>query len=71
MALLGVALVFAGLGLLLGIPDGLLVIILLAAWRGLALYNAHLLRGRLMRGDVWPAAAPELVLATLVALGGR
>jgi hypothetical protein len=69
MAMLGVALAFGGLGLLLGTPVELAVIGLLAVWRGLALYNARLLHGRLRRSDVWPATAPDLALATLIALG--
>lgn len=71
MAVLAVALILGGLGLLLGAPAGFAVIALLVGWRGLALYNARLLRGRLRRRDLWPAAAPELVLACLVALGSR
>src|SRR5689334_20649071 len=57
MAVLGVALVFGGLGLLMGTPAGIAVIVLLVAWRALALYNARLLRGRTVRRDIWPAAA--------------
>lgn len=69
MAALAVALILGGLGLLLGAPAGFAVIALLVAWRGLALYNARLLHGRLRAGDLWPAAAPDLVLACLIALG--
>ncbi len=71
MALLGVALVFGGLGLLLGTPAGAAIIGLLAAWRLLALYNSRLLRGRIRRRDIWPAAAPELALSALILLGAR
>ncbi|HZU76971.1 MAG TPA: hypothetical protein VFA70_09425 [Dehalococcoidia bacterium] len=70
-ALLGVLLILSGLGLLLGSPIGVLVILLLAVWRALALYNAHLRYGRLRRRDVWPAAVPDLALAALVALGSH
>ncbi len=70
-ALMGLLLIFAGLGLLLGSPIALAVILLLAVWRGLALYNARLRNGRIRRRDVWPGAVPELTLALLVALGSR
>jgi hypothetical protein len=71
MAALGVALMLGGLGLLLGAPAGIAVIAVLIAWRGLAIYNARMLRGRITRRDVWPSSAPELALACLVALGSR
>lgn len=71
MAMLGVALVFGGLGLLLGTPAGAVVITLLLIWRLLAVYNARLLRGRITRRDIWPAAAPELALGVMIALGAR
>ncbi|HLZ72912.1 MAG TPA: hypothetical protein VKV26_23660 [Dehalococcoidia bacterium] len=67
-ALLGVALVFCGLELLLGTPAGLLVIPVLAARRALALYNAWLLRGRWRRADLWPAAG-DLALGALAVAG--
>lgn len=69
MALLGVALVLGGLGLLFGTPAGVAVIALLVAWRLLAVYNARLVRGRIVRRDLWPAAVPELALAALISLG--
>jgi hypothetical protein len=71
MALLGVALVLGGLGLLMGTPAGVFVIALLLTWRLLAVYNARLMRGRIARRDIWPAAAPELALAVMIALGAR
>ncbi len=71
MALLSVALVLGGLGLMLGTPAGFVVIVLLVTWRLLALYNARLLQGRVRRRDFWPAAAPELVLSALIVLGTR
>ncbi len=71
MAALAVGLILGGLGLLLGAPAGVAVIALLVAWRGLAVYNARLLRGRLRLRDLWPSAAPDLILAGLIALGSR
>jgi hypothetical protein len=71
MAALAVSLMLGGLGLLLGAPAGVAVIALLIAWRGLAVYNARLMRGRLRLRDVWPASAPDLALACLIALGSR
>jgi hypothetical protein len=68
-AMLGVAIILSGLGLLIGAPIGIAAIALLAARRGLAIYNARLLRGRVTRGDIWPAAIPELGLSLLVILG--
>ncbi|HEY8837006.1 MAG TPA: hypothetical protein VIO16_04860 [Dehalococcoidia bacterium] len=71
MAVLGVAIVFGGLGMLVGTPVGLAAIALLAAWRVLALYNARLVRGRVVRRDVWPGALPELALSLMIAVGNR
>ena len=71
MAVLGVALALGGLGLLLGTPVGALVVGLLIGWRVLAVYNARLARGRILRRDVWPAAAPEVVLCVSILLGSR
>jgi hypothetical protein len=71
MALLGVALIFGGLGLLMGTPAGAVVIVLLLIWRSLSVYNARLIRGRITRRDIWPAAMPDLALAVMIALGAR
>ncbi len=67
-ALLGVALVFCGLELMLGTPAGLVVVPVLVARRLLALYNARLLRGRVRRTDLWPAAG-DLALGALALAG--
>jgi len=71
LALLGLALVLGGLGLLLGSPAGVVVVGVLAVWRALALYNARLLRGRLRRRDLWPGAAGDLCLSALILFGSR
>lgn len=71
MALLGVALIFGGLGLLMGTPAADVVLLVLLAWRGLAVYNARLQRGRLTRRDFLPAAVPDLTLAALIVGGIR
>jgi len=68
MAMLGLVLVLGGLALLLRAPVGLPLIALLATWRGLAIYNAKLLKGRSSRRDLWPGAAPELALSTVIVL---
>jgi hypothetical protein len=67
-ALLGVALVFGGLELMLGSPAGLVVVPLLLARRLLALYNKRLLRSRVRGADLWPAAG-DLALAALAIAG--
>jgi hypothetical protein len=68
-ALLGVLLIFGGLGLLLGAPVGPAVVVLLLCRRGMALYNQHLRNGSLRRRDLWPGVAPELFLIALLVLG--
>ncbi|HZQ36539.1 MAG TPA: hypothetical protein VFD32_11440 [Dehalococcoidia bacterium] len=68
MALLGVVLVFCGLELLLGSPAGLAIVPVLIVRRGLAIYNAHLLRGAVRAADLWPAAG-DLALGALAVAG--
>jgi hypothetical protein len=68
MALLGVLLVFCGLELMLGSPAGLVILPVLGLRRGLAIYNAHLLRGAVRPADLWPAAG-DLALGALAIAG--
>lgn len=69
LAMLGLMLAMGGLGLLLVAPAAFVVVPLLLARRGLLIYNARLLRGRVRRRDLWPGAWPDVALTTLIVLG--
>lgn len=68
LALLGFTIALGGLGLMLYTPVAYAVVPLLIVRRGLTVYNARLLRGRVRRRDLWPDAWPEVALTSLIVL---
>ena len=66
LALLGIMIALGGIGLALGTPAALVLILLLVARRGLLVYNQRLKLGRIRGRDLWPAAWPEAALTLLL-----
>jgi hypothetical protein len=69
LALLGIMIALGGIGLALGTPAALLLIVLLVARRGLLVYIQRKLHGRIRGRDIWPAAWPEAALTLLLIVG--